>query len=254
LILRAENIEKSFGELKVLKGVSLSVSKGDVVAIIGPSGSGKSTLLRCINRLEDIEGGSIYIDGKPMVTTEPGKKPVYAPERELKALRRRLGMVFQSFNLFPHKNVLQNIIEAPTQVKKIPKAEAEKRAMELLAKVELADKARAYPCELSGWQQQRVAIARALAMDPEVLCFDEPTSALDPQLTGEVLRVMQKLAADGMTMLVVTHEMGFARNVANHVVFMNDGVIVEQGTPKEVLEQSGNPRLRAFLGMARQKE
>ncbi len=254
MILRAENIEKSFGELGVLKGISLSVKKGDVVAIIGPSGSGKSTFLRCVNYLEEIQSGSIFIDGEPMVTTKPGKRPVYAPERELKALRRRLGMVFQSFNLFPHKNVIQNLIEAPTQVNKIPKAEAEKKAEELLAKVELSDKACAYPCELSGGQQQRVAIARALAMDPEVLCFDEPTSALDPQLTGEVLRVMQKLAADGMTMLVVTHEMGFARDVANHVVFMNDGVIVEEGTPQEVFVNSNNPRLRSFLGMAREQQ
>ncbi|MGI6192460.1 MAG: amino acid ABC transporter ATP-binding protein [Christensenellales bacterium] len=254
MILRAENIEKSFGELKVLNGISLSVNKGDVVAIIGPSGSGKSTFLRCVNYLEEIQGGSIYVDDQPMVVTEPGKRPVYAPERELKTLRGRLGMVFQSFNLFPHMNVLQNVIEAPTQVKKVPKAKAEEKALELLAKVELSDKAHAYPCELSGGQQQRVAIARALAMDPEVLCFDEPTSALDPQLTGEVLRVMQKLASDGMTMLVVTHEMGFARNVANHVVFMNDGVIVEQGTPEDVFERSENPRLRAFLGMAQQKE
>jgi len=254
MILRAENIEKSFGSLEVLKGISLSVKKGDVVAIIGSSGSGKSTFLRCINYLEKIQGGNIYIDGVPMVTTEPGKKPVYAPEKELKALRRRLGMVFQSFNLFPHKNVLQNLIEAPTQVKKIPRADAEERALALLAKVELSDKAKAYPCELSGGQQQRVAIARALAMDPEVLCFDEPTSALDPQLTGEVLRVMQKLAADGMTMLVVTHEMGFARNVANHVLFMAEGVISEEGPPKQVFEESSNPRLLAFLGMTAEKE
>ena len=254
MILRAENIEKSFGELGVLKGISLSVKKGDVVAIIGPSGSGKSTFLRCLNYLEEIQSGSIFIDGEPMVTTSPGKRPVYAPEKELKALRRRLGMVFQSFNLFPHKNVIQNLIEAPTQVNRVPKAEAEKKAEELLAKVELSDKARAYPCELSGGQQQRVAIARALAMDPEVLCFDEPTSALDPQLTGEVLRVMQKLAADGMTMLVVTHEMGFAKDVANHVVFMNDGVIVEEGTPQDVFVHSSNPRLRSFLGMAQAQQ
>mgnify|MGYP000867200029 CR=1 FL=1 len=254
MILRAENIVKSFGELGVLKDISLNVNKGDVVAIIGASGSGKSTFLRCLNYLELIQSGNIFIDDEPMVVTKPGKKPVYAPEKELKTLRSKLGMVFQSFNLFPHKNVLENLIEAPTIVKKMPKAEAISKAEELLARVELSDKRNAYPYELSGGQQQRVAIARALAMDPELLCFDEPTSALDPQLTGEVLRVMQNLAADGMTMLVVTHEMGFARNVANHVVYMSDGLIVEEGTPEDVFVNSGNPKLRAFLGMAEEKE
>ena len=253
VILRAENIQKNFGQLKVLKGVNVEVSKGDVVAIIGPSGSGKSTFLRCVNRLEKIEQGKITVDGEIMVDTKDGKA-VYAPEKEVRRIRSRLGMVFQSFNLFRHMTALQNVMEAPVRVKKMPKADAKKRALELLEKVGLADKAGAYPCELSGGQQQRVAIARALAMDPEILCFDEPTSALDPQLTGEVLRVMQQLAQDGMTMLVVTHEIGFARNVANRVIFMLDGEIVEEGAPEKVLGTPEHPRLQAFLGMVDRKE
>ena len=253
VILRAENIYKRFGALGVLKGVNVEVSKGDVVAVIGPSGSGKSTFLRCVNRLEKIEQGKITVDGEVMVDTKDGKA-VYAPEKEVRRIRSRLGMVFQSFNLFRHMTALQNVMEAPVRVKKMPKADAKKRALELLEKVGLADKAGAYPCELSGGQQQRVAIARALAMDPEILCFDEPTSALDPQLTGEVLRVMQQLAQDGMTMLVVTHEIGFARNVANRVIFMLDGEIVEEGAPEKVLGTPEHPRLQAFLGMVDRKE
>ena len=253
VILQAENIHKRFGGLEVLKGISVEVSKGDVVAILGPSGSGKSTFLRCINYLERIEKGRIAVDGDVMVDT--GKeKAVYAPEKDIRRIRSRLGMVFQSFNLFRHMTALQNVMEAPMRVKKLSRADAQAKARELLAKVELSDKADAYPCELSGGQQQRVAIARALAMDPEILCFDEPTSALDPQLTGEVLRVMQRLAQDGMTMLVVTHEIGFARNVANHVIFMADGVILEEGVPADVLDAPAHPRIQAFLGMAGQKE
>jgi len=253
VILQAENIHKKFGDLEVLKGISVEVSKGDVVAILGPSGSGKSTFLRCINYLERIERGRIAVDGDIMVDTVK-ERAVYAPEKEIRRIRSRLGMVFQSFNLFRHMTALQNVMEAPLRVRKLSKADAQARARELLAKVELSDKADAYPCELSGGQQQRVAIARALAMDPEILCFDEPTSALDPQLTGEVLRVMQRLAQDGMTMLVVTHEIGFARNVANHVIFMADGVILEEGAPADVLDNPAHPRSRAFLGMAGQKE
>jgi len=254
LILQATNIQKSFGKNDVLKGIDLSLKKGDVVAIIGASGSGKSTFLRCINKLEEIQGGTIELDGEIMVSTEEGKKPVYAPDKELRRMRQKLGMVFQSFNLFPHMNVVQNLIEAPVKVKGIDKAKATERALELLEKVDLSDKAEAYPFQLSGGQQQRVAIARAMAMDPEIMCFDEPTSALDPQLTGEVLKVMQDLATEGMTMLVVTHEMGFAKNVANHVIFMADGIILEEGTPQYIFEECENPRVKAFLGLASQKE
>ena len=254
VIFKAQGICKSFGENKVLKGIDLSVKKGDVVAIIGASGSGKSTFLRCVNKLEDIESGTIELNGEVMVHTPEGRKPIYAPEKELRRMRQKLSMVFQSFNLFPHMTVLQNLIEAPVHVKGMDKQKATERALALLEKVDLSDKAKAYPFELSGGQQQRVAIARSLAMDPEIMCFDEPTSALDPQLTSEVLKVMQQLANDGMTMLVVTHEMGFARNVATHVIFMADGVILEEGPPEYIFGQCENPRVKAFLGMATQKE
>lgn len=252
VILHAENIEKSFDSLDVLKGISLEVKKGDVVAIIGPSGSGKSTFLRCINRLERIQSGKITIDGEVMVDTVKGSVS-YAAEKDIMRIRRKLGLVFQNFNLFPHMSVLHNVMEAPVHVLKKSKEEAQAKALELLSVVELSDKANNYPYELSGGQQQRVAIARALALDPEIMCFDEPTSALDPQLTGEVLRVMQKLVENGMTMLVVTHEMGFARHVANRVIFMADGVIVEQGSPEDIFENAQNLRTKTFLGIETEK-
>ena len=247
-IVEAKGIYKQFGELEVLRGIDLTVEKGEVVALIGPSGSGKSTLLRSINVLERINSGSIAIDGSYMVENVQGRAQ-YVPEPELKKMRRKMGMVFQSFNLFPHMSVLENIMVAPVHVLGRSKQEAESKAMELLGKVGLKEKANSYPCEISGGQKQRVAIARALAMDPELLCFDEPTSALDPELTGEVLKTMQDLAREHMTMLVVTHEIGFARDVADRVVFMDNGVIVEEGLSQQVLSNPDHPRLRAFLGM-----
>lgn len=247
-IVEAKGIYKQFGELEVLRGIDLTVEKGEVVALIGPSGSGKSTLLRSINVLERINSGSIAIDGSYMVENVQGQAR-YVPEPELKKMRRKMGMVFQSFNLFPHMSVLENIMVAPVHVLGRSKQEAESKAMELLGKVGLKEKANSYPCEISGGQKQRVAIARALAMDPELLCFDEPTSALDPELTGEVLKTMQDLAREHMTMLVVTHEIGFARDVADRVVFMDNGVIVEEGLSQQVLSNPDHPRLRAFLGM-----
>jgi len=240
-VLEAKKIKKNYGKLEVLKGIDLSVSKGDVIAIIGPSGSGKSTFLRSLINLEKINGGDIIIDGQSVV-----KNGTYDKAPESKNAYKKLGMVFQNFNLFPHKSVLENITMAPVSVKKIPQAEAEEQARELLAQVGLTDKEKSYPCELSGGQQQRVAIARALALKPDILLFDEPTSALDPELTGEVLRVIKNLAESGMTMLVVTHEMSFAKDVANRIVFMDGGVIAAQGTPEEIFH-SNNARLAAFL-------
>ena len=247
-IVEAQGIYKRFGELEVLCGIDLKVSKGEVVALIGPSGSGKSTLLRSINVLERIDRGSIAIDGSPMVQETQGKAQ-YVSDTELRRMRRKMGMVFQNFNLFPHMSVLENVMVAPVQVLGRSKREAEEKAMDLLGKVGLLDKATNYPYEISGGQKQRVAIARALAMDPELLCFDEPTSALDPELTGEVLKTMQDLARERMTMLVVTHEIGFARDVADRVVFMDRGVVVEEGTSREVLSAPSHPRLKAFLGL-----
>lgn len=249
-ILEARDIKKRFGGNEVLHGISMSVSTGDVIAIIGPSGSGKSTFLRCLNCLETVNGGTIAIDGETLVE-ERGSGVAYAPDKTLRRLRGKLGMVFQSFNLFPHLSVMENLTLAPAIVRKDEMARAQERARQLLERVGLGEKAHQYPFELSGGQQQRVAIARALAMDPAILCFDEPTSALDPELTGEVLQVMKDLAVGGMTMLVVTHEMGFAREVANHVVFMNDGVIVEQGPPCDLFGAPKENRTRAFLGMSR---
>jgi polar amino acid transport system ATP-binding protein len=231
----------------VLNGISFEVSVGEVCCIIGPSGSGKTTLLRCINRLEKIEGGMIYVAGRPVGVSVHGTKLREMRPADLAAQRRDIGMVFQSFNLFPHKTVLANIIEAPMIVKKTPRKTATADAHALLARVGLADKAAAYPDQLSGGQQQRVAIARSLAMNPKLMLFDEPTSALDPELVGEVLAVMKDLAEDGMTMIVVTHEMGFAREVADKVIFMDDGDIVETGTPAEVLANPQQPRTRSFL-------
>lgn len=246
-VLQANDIYKSFGQLKVLKGVSLEVKKGEVIAIIGPSGSGKSTLLRCLNRLETIDRGIITITGEYMVKSEKDGRAVYSSEKDITRLRRKMGMVFQNFNLFPHKSVLENLMIAPMLVNQVSADQAEETARNLLDKVGLAQKANNYPFELSGGQQQRVAIARALAMNPDIMCFDEPTSALDPELTGEVLRVMRDLALEHMTMIVVTHEIGFAREVANRVIFMDEGLIVEQGTASEVLLNPQQERTQSFL-------
>ncbi len=246
-ILRMEHIKKSFDDLEVLKDISLSVREGEVLAIIGPSGSGKSTIMRCAVMLETIDDGEIeYIGGKAAWTDEAGAVH-YADNAALKEIRRDYGMVFQNFHLFPHYSVLKNVMDAPIRVQKRDRAEVEKEARALLAKMGLEDKADAYPYQLSGGQQQRVSIARALAMNPKILFFDEPTSALDPELTGDILRVIKGLAAEHMTMVIVTHEMNFARNVADHVIFMEHGVIVEEGTPEEVFD-AGNTRLQEFLG------
>jgi polar amino acid transport system ATP-binding protein len=242
-----DRVQKSFGGVTVLNGLSFEVAAGEVCCIIGPSGSGKSTLLRCINRLEKIEGGMIYVAGRPVGVLPYGAKLREMPPRELAAQRRDIGMVFQSFNLFAHKTVLANIIEAPVVVKKTPRREAVSDARALLARVGLTDKADAYPDQLSGGQQQRVAIARSLAMNPKLMLFDEPTSALDPELVGEVLDAMKALAQAGMTMVVVTHEMGFARDVADRVIFMDAGEIVESGRPAEVLRNPRQERTRSFL-------
>ena len=241
-ILRVENIKKKFGKLEVLKGINMTVSKGEIIAIIGPSGSGKSTFLRCLNKLEKIDDGSIYLFDDPIV-----ENGVYKNDKELRPLLKNMGMVFQQFNLFPHKSVLDNIIDAPMVVNNIPKEEAVNNAKKLLVNVGLSDKSEAYPSQLSGGQQQRVAIARALAMNPKLLLFDEPTSALDPELTGEVLNVMTKLAKEQNTMLVVTHEIAFAREVATRVIFMDGGNIIEEGTPSEVIDNPKNERTKQFL-------
>jgi polar amino acid transport system ATP-binding protein len=243
----AERVCKDFGALKVLKGVTLEVGTGEVLVIVGPSGSGKSTFLRCINHLENINAGRLYVDGQLVGYREARGKLHELNPREAAKQRREVGMVFQHFNLFPHRTALENIIEAPVHVKKIKRDQAIARAKDLLAQIGLPEKADAYPAQLSGGQQQRVAIARALAMDPKLMLFDEPTSALDPELVGEVLGVMKRLASEGMTMLVVTHEMGFAREVADQLVFMDEGVIVEAGKPREVLTNPQHERTRAFL-------
>ena len=243
----AESVCKNFGALKVLKGVTLEIGKGQVLVLVGPSGSGKSTFLRCINHLEQVNAGRLYVDGDLIGYRERGDKLHEMPPREAAKQRRNIGMVFQHFNLFPHRTALDNIIEAPIQVKGVKKAAAIARGKDLLEQVGLAEKATAYPAQLSGGQQQRVAIARALAMDPKLMLFDEPTSALDPELVGEVLAVMKKLASEGMTMVVVTHEMGFAREVADQIVFMDGGVIVESGKPREVLSNPQHERTKAFL-------
>jgi polar amino acid transport system ATP-binding protein len=242
-------LHKRFGAVEVLRNVSFAVSPGEVVVVIGPSGSGKTTLLRCINLLEEYERGTITVDGEPIgyrIDGNSGRR-VRMSEREIARARERIGMVFQSFNLFPHMNVLQNIVAAPVRVKRIERRQAETRACELLAMVGLSDKAAEYPIRLSGGQQQRVAIARALAMDPKIMLFDEVTSALDPELVGEVLAAMQRLASDGMTMVVVTHEMSFARDIADRIVFMDGGVVVEAGRPDQFLFAPQTERVRAFL-------
>ena len=246
-MLSVENVRKSFGGLPVLKGISLEVRLGEVLAVIGPSGSGKSTLLRCITQLERVDSGKITICGETLVSNNEQEKAVYADKQTRVKIGLHLGLVFQNFNLFPHFSVLRNVTEAPVRVLKKNKAEAERTARALLEKMGLADKADAYPCQLSGGQQQRVSIARALAMNPDILFFDEPTSALDPELTGEILKVIRELAAEHMTMVVVTHEMKFARDVADQVIFMDGGNIVEQGTASDVFGSTKEERTKAFL-------
>ena len=251
-ILEINHCNKKFGDNEVLKDISLSVDEGQVVSIIGPSGSGKSTLLRCATLLETMDGGDLIYLGNFAARADGSGKAVYAGKQDLKKVRQHFGLVFQNFNLFPHYSVLQNITEAPILIGKRPKAEVYAHARSLLAKMGLADKEKAYPYQLSGGQQQRVSIARALAMKPEILFFDEPTSALDPELTGEILRVIQDLAAEHMTMVIVTHEMSFARDVSDHIIFMDGGVIVEEGTPKEMMDNPKQERTKAFLGRFRQ--
>ncbi|MGA8113158.1 MAG: amino acid ABC transporter ATP-binding protein [Actinocatenispora sp.] len=246
-LLRARAVRKRFGHLEVLNGIDLDVYPGEVVVIMGPSGSGKSTFLRSVNRLESIDGGAITVDGDLVGFERRHGRLHRLPERKVARSRRRVGMVFQHFNLFPHLTVLGNVVEAPIGVLREPRAEVVARSRALLEKVGLSEKADVFPRQLSGGQQQRVAIARALAMRPRLMLFDEPTSALDPELVGEVLATMRDLAADGLTMVVVTHEVSFAREVADRVVFMDGGVIVEQGSPADVLDRPSNARTRAFL-------
>ena len=247
MILEMNNIQKQFDDLEVLKDISFGVDSGEVVSIIGPSGSGKSTLLRCATFLETIDGGEFVDMGDKAAWTGEEGRAVYAGPQEMKKFRGYCGLVFQQFNLFPHYSILKNIIDAPMQVQGVGKEEASENAMELLRKMGIADKADAYPFQLSGGQQQRVAIARALAMKPEILFFDEPTSALDPELTGEVLKVIKQLADERMTMVVVTHEMPFAKAVSNRVIFMDGGVIVEQGNPADVFDNPQEERTKQFL-------
>lgn len=253
-LVHAVNVTKAFHGTAVLKGIDLDVHRGEVVVLLGPSGSGKTTFLRCINQLETIDGGRIRVDGDLMGYEDRDGRLHRLSEARIAAQRREIGMCFQRFNLFPHKTALENVVEGPVHVKGTPKAAARARATELMDRVGLADKADAYPAQLSGGQQQRVAIARALAMDPKLMLFDEPTSALDPELVGEVLTVMRDLARDGMTMIVVTHEMGFAREVADRVVFMDAGVVVESGTPQEVIGNPQHQRTRSFLARMRREE
>lgn len=238
MIIQVTDLRKNYGKLEVLKGITTQVAEREVVCVIGPSGSGKSTFLRCLNQLEEMSGGRIVIAGRDLSD----------PKVDINKVREEVGMVFQRFNLFPHKTVLENVILAPIKVKKMPLEEARQHGLALLKKVGLEDKSDVYPDRLSGGQMQRVAIARALAMNPKVMLFDEPTSALDPELVGEVLGVMKDLAREGMTMIVVTHEMGFAREVSDRVIFMDQGVIVEEGTPEQIFSSPRNDRLRAFLG------
>lgn len=237
VLIKVENLCKSFGEVEVLKGINAEIKKGDVMVVIGASGSGKSTFLRCLNRLEEPTGGKIFFEGTDIT----------APSVNINLHRQKMGMVFQQFNLFPHMTVLKNLTIGPIKLLKKSKSDAEAEAMKLLERVGLADRANAYPSQLSGGQKQRIAIVRALCMNPDVMLFDEPTSALDPEMVGEVLEVMKQLAQEGMTMVVVTHEMGFAREVGTEVVFVDDGIILEQGNPKEFFENPQNPRLKDFL-------
>ncbi|GHD18074.1 amino acid ABC transporter ATP-binding protein [Nocardiopsis kunsanensis] len=243
----AENVHKSFGRLEVLKGIDLEVRRGEVMCVVGPSGSGKSTFLRCINHLEKLTAGRLWFDGELMGFHQKRGRLHELRDKEIAAQRRDIGMVFQRFNLFPHLTALGNVVEAPIQVNRVPRAQAVERGMQLLERVGLPDKADVHPEQLSGGQQQRVAIARALAMEPNLMLFDEPTSALDPELVGDVLDVMRDLARGGMTMVVVTHEMGFAREVGDSLVFMDDGMVVESGPPAEVLNDPQHERTQAFL-------
>ena len=246
-LVRSEGVHKHFGPLHVLRGIDLSVGAGEVCCIIGPSGSGKSTFLRCINHLEGIDGGRLWVDGELVGYRQRGDKLFELRESEIAAKRAEIGMVFQRFNLFPHMTALANVMEAPVRVKHEPKQEVRDRARQLLTRVGLSDKEQAYPAQLSGGQQQRVAIARALAMRPKLMLFDEPTSALDPELVGEVLDVMRGMAREGMTMIVVTHEMGFAREAGDSLIFLDEGLVVESGAPREVLANPQESRTRAFL-------
>ena len=253
-LVHAVNVTKSFHGNEVLKGIDMDVRTGEVVCLLGPSGSGKTTFLRCINQLESIDGGRIWFDGQLLGYDDRGGNLHRLHDKRIAAQRREIGMVFQRFNLFPHMTALENVMEAPVQVKGEKRSAVKARALELLDQVGLGDKPAAYPAQLSGGQQQRVAIARALAMEPKLMLFDEPTSALDPELVGEVLRVMRALADGGMTMIVVTHEMGFARDVADRVVFMDGGVVVEEGPPASVISNPSHERTRSFLRRMRQEE
>ena len=246
-LLKIRNLQKNFDGLEVIKDISLEVEQGQVVAIIGPSGSGKSTLLRCATLLERVDSGEIAYMDEPAAYTDKHGRTTYAHPKDLKRIQSYFGLVFQNFNLFPHFSVMKNIIDAPIHVQKKSKEEALAIGRDLLAKMGLSDKENAYPCQLSGGQQQRVSIARALALNPKILFFDEPTSALDPELTGEILRVIKDLAAEHMTMVIVTHEMSFARDVADHIIFMDGGVIVEEGTPDQVINNPRSDRTKAFL-------
>ena len=252
-ILTVKDLTKSFGSNEVLKGISFEIHAGEVLSVIGPSGSGKSTLLRCCTLLEKMDAGEIAYGDLTMAKTGENGRAVYSSAAVLQQIRRRFGLVFQNFNLFPHYSVLRNLTEAPVRVEKKPRQEAEENARALLKKVGLENKADAYPCELSGGQQQRVAIARALAMQPDILFFDEPTSALDPELTGEILKVIRSLAEEHMTMVIVTHEMAFARGVSDRVIFMDGGVIVEEGDPSKVIDHPENERTKAFLARFNQE-
>lgn len=251
-VLEINHCNKKFGDNEVLKDISLSVSEGQVVSIIGPSGSGKSTLLRCATLLETMDGGDLVYLGEYAAKADAEGKAVYAGKESLKSIKKNFGLVFQNFNLFPHYSVMRNITEPPILIGKRPKDEVYQEARVLMEKMGLSDKEDAYPCQLSGGQQQRVSIARALAMKPKMLFFDEPTSALDPELTGEILKVIKDLAAEHMTMVIVTHEMAFARDVSNHIIFMDGGVIVEEGAPQDVINHPQQERTKAFLGRFRQ--
>jgi polar amino acid transport system ATP-binding protein len=246
-MVKAEGVHKRFGRLEVLKGISLEVERQEVMCLLGRSGSGKTTLLRCINHLEKIDAGRLWVDGELVGYRQSGDKIYELREADVARKRSEIGMVFQRFNLFPHMTALENVVEAPVEVKKVPRRDARQRGKEALERVGLADKLDSYPAQLSGGQQQRVAIARALAMDPKLMLFDEPTSALDPELVGEVLDAMRRLAREGMTMVVVTHEVGFAREVGDTAVFMDDGAVIESGKPREVFSNPRHERTRAFL-------
>ncbi len=250
VVIGVEHLSKAYGPLAVLKDISFNVRKGEVLGVLGPSGSGKSTLLRCLAQLDRVDGGTVRVGGDILVEPDPAHsgRPRYAPKPMLRKIGLKIGLVFQNFNLFPHFSVLRNLTEAQIHVLGVARAAARENALRLLAKMGLSDKAEAYPFQLSGGQQQRVAIARALALDPEVLCFDEPTSALDPELTGEILKVIRALAAEKMTLVVVTHEMAFARDLADHVIFMDQGVIVERGAADDVISRPRQDRTRTFLG------